>query len=100
MLDFSVVHQYVAPVVTGTFLLLIGMMIRGVRNLDTSVKTQNAAQAVVNEKVVGALNVITERLNGHEVLDDRRVGEHDRRISRLEQVAFEPPPAYRGRHRG
>lgn len=87
----ELLHQYLAPVATGVFLLLFGVLVRWVIRVDRSFN----AQAVVNEKVVGALNVITERLNGHEELDQSR----ERRLEAIEaRVASIPTRSYsRGR---
>lgn len=87
----EVLHQYLAPAATGLFLLFFGALVRWAIKVDRSFN----AQAVINEKITGALNVIAERLNGHEQLDQSR----EDRLEAIEaRVASIPARSYsRGR---
>ena len=80
------------PYVVGTGVLaFVGSVIRWAVKVEQGF----AQQAVVNTKTVAALDLITERLNGHAALDDVRDEAMSNRVAILERSVGIAPVKHR-----
>lgn len=102
LLTWIFVDKFLPTFSSASLLLVAGSLIRWGIKVDKGLTAQTSAtkeivalQEVANQRMVAALGILVEKLNGHVALDDERhssqkdiLDSHEQRLQSVERAAF------------